>query len=303
MKLDKKYIITVLLLGTFFINLPILATAGQWSSTGNVIYYNDGNVGIGTDVPSTKLQIKQSITGLNFAIRNDADYADLKIFSSYDIPTSATNVTIQTGSGDKFSVATHASSTPSLLIDTTGNVGLGTTSPQSQLHIKGSTAGMLTLEGGTHSYIRWYPDGYSSGRKAWTGYGNSSDDNFTIANEISGANVVITTNGGALIVPGKIKANEVKVTSNVWADYVFESTYRLRTLAEVKNYISKNKHLPGIPAAKDIEENGLSLGDMQQKQMEKIEELTLYLINLDERMNRIEEENAQLRETLLSLQK
>lgn len=279
----------MLFIGTFFLNIPVLATAGQWSANGSVIYYNDGNLGVGTDTPSTKLQIKQSTNGLNLAIRNDADYADLKLLSSYDSLSALSNFMLQTGSGDNFSISTNASNTSSLLINISGSVGIGTNVRQRRFHVAGN-GNIFVLEGSTYSYISWYPDSFTSGRKACTGFGNASDDNFTIANEVSGANVVISTNRGALIVPGKVKATEVKVISNVWADYVFDSTYNLRSLTEVKNYINENKHLPGIANAKEIKENGLSLGEMQQKQMEKIEELTLYLIKQDEQIKELKSE-------------
>lgn len=78
-------------------------------------------------------------------------------------------------------------------------------------------------------------------------------------------------------VKGKIRAEEVKVY-NTWADYVFAPTYILPSLKEVENYIAKNGHLPNVPSAKEIKEKGLELGEMSKIQQEKIEELTLYMI-------------------------
>ncbi len=83
-----------------------------------------------------------------------------------------------------------------------------------------------------------------------------------------------------LSVNGKIRAREIYVNNEAWADYVFEDDYVLLSFTELENYIYTNKHLPGIPNAAYIKENGLSVGETQQLMMEKIEELTLYIIRL-----------------------
>jgi len=70
-------------------------------------------------------------------------------------------------------------------------------------------------------------------------------------------------------------------------DYVLVKNYKLRDLDEVEDFIKKNNHLPGIPSAKTIETNGLGLGEMQKLQMEKIEELTLYIIELKKEMEKL----------------
>lgn len=88
-----------------------------------------------------------------------------------------------------------------------------------------------------------------------------------------------------LAVAGVITAQRVKVTSTGWADYVFEHGYNLPSLAEVENYINTKKHLPEIPSEEEIIKDGLDLGSMQQKQMQKIEELTLYLITQQKQLD------------------
>ncbi|MDD3050524.1 MAG: hypothetical protein PHR06_05195 [Candidatus Cloacimonetes bacterium] len=84
-----------------------------------------------------------------------------------------------------------------------------------------------------------------------------------------------------LAVAGKIYSEGVVVRSFVnWPDYVFEEDYNLSSLEEVENFVKANKHLPGVPSAREIEEGNLSLGEMQASLMKKVEELTLYLIEL-----------------------
>ena len=73
----------------------------------------------------------------------------------------------------------------------------------------------------------------------------------------------------------------MKVDLNVpGPDYVFEKNYDLRPLTEVEAYINQNKHLPEIPAAKEMEQNGVNLGEMNMMLLKKVEELTLYVIEL-----------------------
>ncbi len=87
---------------------------------------------------------------------------------------------------------------------------------------------------------------------------------------------------------GNVKATEVEVKTNIFPDYVFENDYDLMPLRQLESYIEEYKHLPNIPTADEVIENGLELGDMQVKQMEKIEELTLYIIDQDKRIEQLE---------------
>lgn len=82
----------------------------------------------------------------------------------------------------------------------------------------------------------------------------------------------------ALSVNGVITARQVKITTQGWADYVFDSAYRLRPLQEIADSIKYYRHLPGMPSEKQLVAEGLDVGDMARMQQEKIEELTLYLI-------------------------
>ncbi|MGH7454033.1 MAG: hypothetical protein ACRENG_21960, partial [bacterium] len=102
--------------------------------------------------------------------------------------------------------------------------------------------------------------------------------------------------GFKLAVNGKIKAKEIVVDTTGWADFVFAEDYPLTPLAEVEQYIKTNKHLPGIPSEREVAENGVSLGEMQAKLLQKIEELTLYVIEL-------KKENELLHKRVSSLKK
>ena len=90
---------------------------------------------------------------------------------------------------------------------------------------------------------------------------------------------------GMLEVDGTIRARRVIAEQTSWPDYVFEENYERMTFSDLRNYVLHNKHLPGIPSANEIETEGLDLGEMLKLQMQKIEELTLYILELEERLN------------------
>ena len=92
-----------------------------------------------------------------------------------------------------------------------------------------------------------------------------------------------------LYVDGGIIAEKVEVkNSDSWADYVFEKDYKLRKLTEVASYIAANKHLPDVPSAKEVKENGFDLAKMDETLLRKVEELTLYILQLEERLQKLE---------------
>jgi len=94
--------------------------------------------------------------------------------------------------------------------------------------------------------------------------------------------------GYLLSVEGKLIATEVTALPYVnWPDYVFEKDYYLKPLSEVKKFIEQNKHLPNIPPAAEVEKTGIQLGDMSKRLMEKVEELTLYVIQLQEQVDEL----------------
>ncbi|CAD0000432.1 hypothetical protein FLAT13_00021 [Flavobacterium salmonis] len=92
-----------------------------------------------------------------------------------------------------------------------------------------------------------------------------------------------------MAVKGKFISDEIKVQTYAnWPDFVFKKEYSLPSLKEVENYIQTNGHLPNIPSAADVSENGILLGEMNARLLQKIEELTLYTI---EQQKKIEEQN------------
>lgn len=106
-----------------------------------------------------------------------------------------------------------------------------------------------------------------------------------------------------LSVNGKITAKELELTMVGWPDYVFDADYRLASLEETEAFIETNKHLPGVPSAKQIEENGLNVGDISKIMMEKIEELTLHMIDLKKENDNLRKENEEVKKIIEELKK
>lgn len=140
----------------------------------------------------------------------------------------------------------------------------------------------------------------SGGASNWAGYFAGS------AYVSSDLRIATTTRatGYALSVNGKIACTEVLVQALAsWPDYVFSPDYELMSLSSIEESINQNKHLPGIPSAAQVESEGIKLGDMQIKLLEKVEELTLHLINQDKQIRQLQAEiSAMKQENALSAQ-
>ena len=113
-----------------------------------------------------------------------------------------------------------------------------------------------------------------------------------------------TTNPGTarLAVNGTIRAREVIVTTQGWPDRVFKPDYNLKPLHEVEKYIKKNSRLEGIPSEKEVMAKGVPMGEMQAKLLQKLEETTLYLIEMKKENEQIKRQNEQLQARLSALE-
>lgn len=105
-----------------------------------------------------------------------------------------------------------------------------------------------------------------------------------------------------LDVRGKIIADEVEIKVNKGADFVFEPDYKLPRLSDVENHIRENKHLPDIPSEKEMIKNGVNINEMQIKLLQKIEELTLYVIEQNKKIEKLEENNNKQEQLIEKLQ-
>ena len=94
--------------------------------------------------------------------------------------------------------------------------------------------------------------------------------------------------GYKLQVEGSIRTRKVRVDQDTWADYVFENNYQLRSIKELEQYIQQQKHLPDVPSAAEVKKEGLDLGDNQALLLKKIEELTLYVIEQNKKIEALQ---------------
>ncbi|RYM35502.1 hypothetical protein ERX46_00505 [Brumimicrobium glaciale] len=105
---------------------------------------------------------------------------------------------------------------------------------------------------------------------------------------------------------GEVYARKYITTLNPFPDYVFQPDYELKTFSELRDFINTNKHLPNMPTALEVEENGADIGEINRLLVEKVEELTLYILELEERVVEVEstdEEEPALEERITRLEK
>lgn len=246
---------------------------------------NNGNVGVGEMYPSVRMVVKGA----------EGTPASQNIF---EVRNNDNNVLL--------GVNTNG-------IQSNGNQGMGTTATAtSRLTVRGTTtAEDFTLraeqhDGNTSLVVR------NDGRVGIGVMGNFNNIASTpsvygtektklqvwgdvLVGENWNSTIINTTNLGPvrdsrLCVDGAIFAREVRVTGGGWADFVFKKSYNLPTLESVEQFISDNGHLPGIPSEQEVKENGVSLNDMQVKLLQKVEELTLYVIELKKQNERLEKQ-------------
>jgi hypothetical protein len=155
-------------------------------------------------------------------------------------------------------------------------VGIGTNNPLAQLDVRGNQylTGKLSVGQGT----------------------DNSAYNFYLKNtDVNNNNILLIENGQNQLMrlrvnnsgKGLLEVNEIIVRLSPFPDYVFESEYKLMSLDELKKYIEINGKLPNYPNAKEVEENGMGVSELLLKQQEKIEELTLYLLQLKEELDEL----------------
>jgi len=296
-------------------------------ATAEMYVTESGNVGIGVADPAERLQINGCIRG------NQSGALRISTPSGYtDIGPKNAGFSHFTTDRDKFyfnqglwvnsgligsydeDLSLHTGGATHVTVKSaSGNVGIGITNPKNALDVNGTIQTNVQANAGHHVNLRAMTaaeggaitlgyggnTGFGEGPSTWNIDVLGSDLRFFRYNAAGQPAVLMQlSESGPVQIYGNLRVHG-QVT---WPDRVFKKDYRLRSLEEVESFVGQNRHLPDIPAEQEIEEQGVTVLDMFAKQLQKIEELTLYLIELKKENQRLKKRMAALEEKVKSLQ-
>lgn len=262
-----------------------------------VINAESGNVGIGTNTPTGKFEISSPNGSAKFKIG--------------DVTGNSINH-LSWNTGAAINVPDQGAANPLIYFRKTDYNNLNNFTDVFQIKSDGSIQAFGQVRGsdivstGTNSWIFHTPDdgrktmyiapglGTSDGSSGWDwskGVSVNNDGSMGIGLSIAQPIGYKLAIGGDMIAERVV----VKLQSN-WPDYVFSPNYKRSTLSEIEEYINKNHHLPNIPSAQEVADNGIDVGKMNTKLLEKMEEMTLYMIEQQKEIKALREEVKQIKD-------
>jgi hypothetical protein len=252
-----------------FINVPTQSpgpltqtfTNSQMVGMTSMTILQNGNVGIGTNSPTHKLDIS-----------TNADPNGIRINQTGNSTDNRSEIEFDHNSQEDWAIGSNAKS---------GNSYFYIWSNTNKVN---GNAFFIDGNNGMTGIGTWWP----SAKLEVAG-------NFKATAVGIGIDPPLSTDSYKLFVAGGIAAQEVKVTSQTFPDYCFADDYQLMSIPELRKYIAQNKHLPGLPSAKEVaDNNGFELGDMQKKLVEKVEQQTLYILDLQKQINELKQQMESL---------
>lgn len=286
--------------------------SAQWVPGAGVIYTFD-DVGIGVSDPIEKLHVNGNLqlgqSGRIFVLRTDQTKHEIFTMDGNNdvfINRSSLNIAeglpsilaFAIGEARRFEIRNANNVRLFRVNESNGNVGVGNINPQRKLEVDGDiligkggrlfvrrqdnsqhemfqmdanddiiiNRSSLTVGGGMQSNVI-----FGIGDGGFLDFRNASNERLLRLEEAT----------GKMYLGGKLTATEIEVKLDVWPDFVFADDYQLKSLYEVENFIRVNRHLPNVPSEAEVLENGVNVGEISSTLLQKIEELTLYVIELN----------------------
>jgi len=294
-----------------FLPAKLSAQDNTWNTTGNI------GIGTGSTAPSVKLDVRGGSGDIfRWGTVNDDYYGIL----GYN--TSTSRVYLTTRGAKPSALVLGPNGREDLFINAAGGVGIGAMNGSNyrldvagDQRVSGSFVSSIYRDIGGEIGIENPMKTDPGMGKIWriyntTGstYGNALqfwayDEKGCAGGALCAPRLILMDDGNVgigvtnptykLTVEGTIGARKIKVTQQAnWADFVFEPNYKLPSLQEVESYIKANGHLQDIPTAAEVQKDGVDLADMNKKLLQKVEELTLYIIELKKEVDQLKIEKA-----------
>lgn len=328
----KKIILPLALLitGLSFgqISTPQGAVTATTNNTGNTA----DNVGIGTTTPTAKLHVFNGDQSYGAILANSTE-APFSLYTKtldrvintemfrlglkYNTDENNGFISFYRGAGTFGGfLGFSTNGIERMKIDTQGNVGIGTATPEFKLDVAGSatvsqyfrlrdfddptnnSATSLTRVISRDGNSMFWNGGVVMGQYANDAIGDLGEGNLVVQNKIGVGTSNLLQDSAKLLVEGKILCEEVEVIQDVLPDYVFQKYYTgtsalkadyvMPTLEEVEAFTKTNHHLPSVPSAAEVKEEGMQLKEMTTILLQKVEELTLYTIEQEKRIKALE---------------
>ncbi|MDW3197408.1 MAG: hypothetical protein R8G66_33835 [Cytophagales bacterium] len=318
----------ILFILSFVLLIVFSSHAQQWETNSGNLYFNTGNVGIGTNNPESNLHLKGD--GLSFWVSRSTylsqgsdigiDFRQLTHNGAFRTGGAIKSISTDTYTGGVGSTydsdlvlysAGDGQLVEGIRLTAIGNIGVGTSNPEAKLHIKGDGLSLRLTPNtynstGSEIGVDFRQLTHNGAFRAGGAIKSISTGTYTggVGSTYKSDIVLYSAEAGLLVeglrvnsagnigigtisptqkltVNGKINAEEIILEDVAGADFVFEEDYDLRTLEETEQFIKANKHLPEIPSAAEMAEEGLAIKEMNILLLQKVEELTLHLIRME----------------------